>query len=113
MKKTLIIALAGLTLILSGCVGNRVKPVVVVAENAPKSLCRGVPKADRIITRDIEWFIIKDENDIFWIALLPKHYENLALNTQELLRLAKQQKKIIKFYENCLRDEPKKKDTKK
>jgi len=36
-----------------------------------------------------------------WYAITPGSYENLAFNTQEMLRFIKQQKTIIQYYEGA------------
>ena len=105
MRKILAVILMSVTISasLSGCFHN-VREAVVVTEKAPHALCEGVPRADILTMRRVEFFIVEDEHGIKWIALTPKNYENLSLNTKEILKHLEQKKKIIEFYEKCIAD---------
>jgi len=48
--------------------------------------------------------IVKDERDI-WVGSTVKHYENMALNMQSLLRYIKNQNSVVDYYEECNRAE--------
>lgn len=102
-----IIAVVALTALMSGCFPF-VKKDEIVARKAPESLCRGVPSADKLTLRKVQFVVITDRDGIPWIALSPKDYENLSQNTSDIKKFAEQQKSIIKFYEKCVADTEKK-----
>lgn len=45
-----------------------------------------------------------DEHGVVWVGLEPKHYENLALNFQDMIRYIKAQKGQTKYYRECILD---------
>jgi hypothetical protein len=49
----------------------------------------------------IENNLDKLKSEPVWYAITPGSYENLAFNTQEMLRFIKQQKTIIQYYEGA------------
>lgn len=63
--------------------------------------CSKPPKADKIIMRNVDFKVVKDEHGIYWIAVTPKFYENLSVNMQEITQHIKQKNAVIKYYESC------------
>jgi len=39
-----------------------------------------------------------------WVGLTPKHYENLSLNMQSILKNLRQKNAIISYYKECIED---------
>lgn len=78
-------------LICSGCsiFKPEVKYVDVVVEVEKKCVSQ---YPDDISLRDIDWVVV----DNYWVALSPEDYEDLSINTAEMLRYIKQTKVIIK-----------------
>jgi hypothetical protein len=99
--------------LLSACGGVRTLDVNVTEVEA-ETIIQAHPKPIKL--NDIQWFVVTEENfeefkkelkekqgEVVWFAITPKDYEAMALNMQEMLRLIKQQKSIIVFYENILK----------
>ena len=63
--------------------------------------CSEPPKADKIVMRNVDFNVVKDEHGIYWIAVTPRFYENLSVNMQEITQHIKQKNAIIKYYESC------------
>ena len=90
-----------LTLMVSGCSTFQGNPrdVTVVADRI--DVCSKPPTADKIVMRNVDFVIIEDKHGIYWIAVTPKFYENLAINMKEITQHIKQKNAIIKYYESC------------
>ena len=87
-------------LALSGCGWFNNRPdLTIVSETI--NTCNTPPKADQILMRDVEPVVIEDKFGIVFIGIIPKHYENLSLNMQNILVHIKQQNSIIDYYEGC------------
>ena len=99
--------------LLSACAGVKTLNVDVTEVEA-ETIIQAHPKPIKL--NDIQWFVVTEENfeefkkelkakqgEVVWFAITPKDYEAMALNMQEMLRLIKQQKSIIVFYENILK----------
>lgn len=111
--KTIIGSLALVTL-LSACSTpppEVVAPVVIKREPLPRPALN-LPAVDRIDAQQVEWVIVTPENftEIFaamtargdapaLFALTEQGYENLAINTQETLRVIIQQQAVIDGYQ--------------
>lgn len=105
--------LSGLMLLLSGCAGNlKVAPPTLVA-GAPEQRIR-LPRPDPLVLRELEWFIYSQKNlealerkvgDSALICLVPRDYEDLALNMAELFRYIKQLQAMIEAYERLYVDD--------
>ena len=95
--------LIGLVLValLSGCSWFKEKPRDVVIAVERIDTCSKPPKADKIIMRNVDFKIVKDEHGIFWIAVTPRFYENLSVNMKEITQHIKQKNAIVKYYESC------------
>ena len=105
----IIIAL-GVVLILSGCSTPKPRDVVVVTDRI--DVCSKPPKADKIVMRNVDFKVIKDEFGIYWIGVTPKFYENLGINMKEITQHIKQKNAIIKYYQSCHKEKPKKEEDK-
>ena len=51
--------------------------------------------------RNVDFKVIKDELGVYWIAVTPKFYENLAVNMKAITQHIQQKNAIIKYYESC------------
>lgn len=109
------ILLVVLCMALGACAANLpmqgpVQPLVVQREPITRPAIN-LPPVDRLITQKVEWTIITPENidKIFadqaatgqpavLFALSTQGYENVAINTQEALRLILQQQAVIDGY---------------
>lgn len=64
------------------------------------------PSIDPIRTRPVEFIVITDSTkdklntNKVWYAISVNDYENLAYNTQEMLRYIKDQKAALTYYRN-------------
>lgn len=47
---------------------------------------------------------IQDTQRFWWIGFTPKHYENLAINTAEIIRYIKSKKSEVRYYKSCITD---------
>ena len=98
-------------LFLVGCGWFNSKPDVVINTDHI-NVCVNPPKADPVIMREVSPLIIKDSSsDLIFVGILPKEYENLASNIQEMLKHIRQQNAIIEYYKGCYSE--KKKEEKK
>jgi len=95
-------------LLFVGCSSNTPRDVTVVTNKI--DVCSKPPKADKIIMRNVDFAVIKDELGIYWIAVTPKFYENLSINMKEITQHIKQTHSIIKYYKKCIEKKPKQKD---
>ena len=92
-------------LLLAGCMGSGDAPKVLPMPEAPPIIAPDKPRA--ITTKPINFVVITQNNldklqsEPVWYAITPDSYENLAFNTQEMLRFIKQQKTIIEYYESA------------
>jgi len=98
------IILAICVLLLVGCSTNKPRDITIVANNI--DVCSKPPKADKIIMRNVDFAVIKDELGIYWIAVTPKFYENLSINMKEITQHIKQKNAIIKYYKSCHKEKP-------
>lgn len=63
------------------------------------------PKPSPISLKPVEFKVVTDETkqvldeNRVWYAITVKSYENLAFNTQEMLRVIREQKAAITYYE--------------
>ena len=99
-----------IALLLSGC-SWFTKPIDISTAPIDK-VPLIVPEVDQIEYRKVEWVIVTPENvqsilkdfvykgNVSLFALTSVGYENLSLNTSDVLKLIKQQKEIINAYEN-------------
>lgn len=70
--------------------------------------------------KEIEWYVVTEENmnefmenlkkeqngvPVFF-ALVPKNYENLSINVSDIRRYILQQKELIEYYEESIKDVP-------
>jgi glycyl-tRNA synthetase (class II) len=107
-----IIIAIGAMLLLTGCSLFKDKPRDITLVTDKIDVCSKPPKADKIIMRNVDFKIIKDELGIYWIAVTPKFYENLGVNMKEIKQHIKQKNSIVKYYESCHKEKDPKKDKK-
>lgn len=110
MNNSIIALAVGITLILSGCSGPKPRDINIVTDKI--IICAKPPKADKVLMRNVDFAVIKDELGIYWIAVTPKFYENLAINMKEIKQHIKQKNAIVKYYETCVKEKPKAKKDK-
>jgi hypothetical protein len=118
MKDSSILSVLGFTLILSSLSAcSSTTPIepekrVEVLEVPIENLAPIVPSIDILNLKDVEWFIITEDNYLEIIEKMKKSgvepvifgltsegYENLSLNTSDLRKIIQQQKTIIAIYE--------------
>lgn len=88
---------------LSGC-GIFTKEKIVI-KNVPvyvPVVCPDAQKVTSINTRSIKPRAIQDMAGIWWVALTPEDYENLAINTKETIRYIIDQRGIVSYYRECI-----------
>jgi len=110
MNNGIIVLAIGITLIISGCSSPKPRDITLVTDKI--DVCSKPPKADKIIMRNVDFKIIKDDLGIYWIAVTPRFYENLSVNMKEIMQHIKQKTAIVKYYKTCVEKKPKQKDVK-
>jgi len=90
-----------LSIVLVGCSSLGKKPSNVVVSADRIVVCSNPPSADAVVMREVLPTVIQDENGLYWVGISPKHYGNLSINIQGMLQHIKQQKAIIKYYQEC------------
>jgi len=97
-------AILFLTLVsLSGC-GIFTKEKIVI-KNVPvyvPVVCPDAQKITSISPRPIRPRAIQDVAGIWWVALTPEDYENLAINTKETIRFIIDQRGVVQYYRECI-----------
>jgi uncharacterized lipoprotein YajG len=92
-----------LVAILSACSNERdiitIEPIKTTATVAP------APKPGPVSLKPVEFIVVtkdtrsKMDSNRVWYVISVDTYENLAFNTQEMLRVIREQKAAIKYYE--------------
>lgn len=104
MKNLSILLLSSFLLI--GCAGT--KKIDIIAASAP-IVIQHPPLPRGVIMRKVEWRVLnaeilqqmlKNGDDVQFIALTPTGYENLSLNMGEIKRYIKQQRQVVVYYQN-------------
>jgi len=101
---TSILALSLLTACASSPEIVPLEPVKTTITVAP------APKPSPVSLKPIEFKVITEKTRVsldserVWYAITVKSYENLAYNTQELLRVIREQKAAINYYEGLYLD---------
>lgn len=97
-------AILFLTLVsLSGC-GIFTKEKIVI-KNVPvyvPVVCPAAQKVTSISPRPIRPRAIQDVAGIWWVALTPEDYQNLAINTKETIRYIIDQRGVVAYYRECI-----------
>jgi hypothetical protein len=106
-----IIIAIGMMLLLTGCSGPKPRDITLVTDKI--DVCAKPPKADKIIMRNVDFAVIKDELGIYWIAVTPRFYENLSVNMKEIKQHIQQKNAIVKYYQSCHKEKIKEKKDKK
>ena len=99
MLRLLILSLCVLA---SGCSIFDERLVVHTQHSFSKIECGYAQPPAGIVPLPIKPQALLDEHGVPWIALTPRDYEHLAINTQESIRYIKDQKGVIHFYEKCI-----------
>jgi len=89
---------------LSACSMFGEKVVTKQVNQYLKITCPAPPSIANLKTRPIEPLAITDKIGIVWVAMSAKHYENLSHNTQESIRVIKDLKGEVRYYEKCIVD---------
>lgn len=79
--------------------------MIVYKDRMIKITCPNPPLVHPVSLKQVEPTVIIDKYDIIWVALTPKHYENLSMNMAELLRFINDRSSIIKYYQECNREQ--------
>lgn len=90
-------------LLLAGCASN---PEIVPLEPVKTTITVApAPKPSPVSLKPVEFKVITNktktvlDNERVWYAITVKSYENLAYNTQEMIRVIREQKAAITYYE--------------
>jgi len=75
--------------------------IVVYKDRAVRIVCPRPPDPEPVTMLEWEPTIITSESGEVWVASSPKHYENMALNMQELLRFIRNRSSIVEYFEKC------------
>lgn len=89
--------------ILSGC--SAFTKTETVVKNVPvyvPIICPDPAAIAKLSARPIVPLAIEDKVGIVWVAVSAKHYENMSHNTQESIRVMKDQKGVISYYRECI-----------
>ena len=110
MKKLLVLSIIA-TVFLAGC-SSSVKELNVTTKPIEKPVLV-LPDVDTLNLKDVEWFVINEENveevwarlsddkkDIVLFGLTDDGYEKLSLNMSDIMTLIQQQQAIIGAYKN-------------
>lgn len=95
-----VISLVLISLLLSGCIFTKEK-IVTVTKKIPVE-CGSAPKVDSVKLLEVKPWVIQDKADIYWIAMTPKNYENIAENFAMVDAAIGQKNAVIKFYVTCI-----------
>jgi len=77
----------------------------IVVKNVPvyvPVVCPDAQKVTSISPRPIRPRAIQDVAGIWWVALTPEDYENLAINTKETIRFIIDQRGVVQYYRECI-----------
>lgn len=106
-------------LLLGGCSSWFEKEIVVTeSENDDPVIQRADPPKP-LDLYDVRWYVVTEDNynafekkikdrlggELVFYAIVPKGYENLALNLEQIRSYLKQQKAVIAYYETYLYNE--------
>lgn len=91
-------------ILLSGC--SLFQPEIVVQTKIAytKISCPDYPSPVSVRMLTVEPIGIFDSTGLAWVGITPRHYENNAINYQELTRYIKGQKGQTKYYRDCIFD---------
>ena len=93
-----------LPLLLSSCSMFDERIVVKTEAVYLPIVCPDPAKPAQITVRKIRPKVIEDKIGIFWIAMTPSDYGNLAINTQETIRYIKDKHGVVEYYRACIAD---------
>lgn len=95
----LMLALAAVSL--SGCTWFT-KETTVTVEVPVEILCEVKQRADPFVHRNTDPTVLQDNDGKVWIAFTVQHYENMALNLQDVLTHIRQKNAILANLEECI-----------
>lgn len=85
-----LIIINSIIILLSGCsIFNPKTEYIEVAVEVEKKCVTQFP--DDLVLRDIDWVVVNR----YWVALSPEDYEDISLNTSDMLKHIRQSKTII------------------
>lgn len=87
-------------ILLTGCVQTKIVPVM---QNPPPLNCGQEPHYPEPMMLKVAPNQCIDPEGMQWVAISPKHYENLATNLQATLASQKAKNVIILFYRDCIK----------
>jgi hypothetical protein len=104
-------------MLLTGCLGRTPEPTVVVQTEYQKQNIPIQARPPKVEFPPVEWSVITEDNidvkmeelkgstgNFVVFAVGPKGYENLAIGIGELRRYINEQKAIIVYYEDALKN---------
>ena len=96
-----LILISLLLVLLAGC--GSLQKVVSERYNVYFDItCPPPPAHSPLKAYPIKPMAIKDETGTYWVALTGKHYTNLALNTEESIRVMLNKQSQIRYYRKCI-----------
>lgn len=101
LKMKLIVSVL-LIAVLASCASRQEEPIEPVRTTITVI---PAPKPSPVALKPVEFKVVTDKNlqelssNRVWYAITVDSYENLAFNTQELLRVIREQKSAIRYYE--------------
>lgn len=106
--------LLSLTLLLSSCSALE-RTIQIEAIPEKKTVIAKAQPPKPLSMNEVKWYVVTNENledfkkeiekvqgELVFYAIIPKTYENMTLNLEEIRRYLLQQKSNITYYENYL-----------
>lgn len=104
-----------ISLLISGC--SLLKPKTITVTKLVQKDIVVAPMPKPVVLNDVKFYVVteqslrdfknrfeKEHSDFVFIALSVKDYENMALNMSEIKRYIEQQKSIILYYEESIKE---------
>ena len=88
-----------LVILLTGCSFTKPDPIPIQVPVA----CTDPPRLEEQIMLPVRWQIAKNDQNLNVLALNGEDYSNLAINMKKIIEYMKEQKRIINYYEVCIK----------
>ena len=89
-------------LLLTACNWNTKDPVDIHTAVTTNVVCINEPTLDTFTIRNVNFVEVKNVDNLYYIGMTTKEYENLALNHTNMKRNMKQKNTVILYYRKCL-----------
>lgn len=93
---------------LGGCSTTLKQPppetIIVYQDRKVKIVCPLPPDPEPVTM--LAWVptLIETESGEIWVATTIKHYENMAINIQDILRFIRNRSSIVEYFEKCTKE---------